>query len=636
MIKHDEILDAIRDRKEWENRQATWYAMRHDGLRRKNKPWANAADMHWPLADAIIEKLKPYYVQQIFATDTVASFVALQELFSAYQAAAGQWFDYQLKQRSNFEGEMCITPDVMLQTGKCPVKVYWDAAAKRLTFEAINPLYLIVPPWTTRLEHADWIVHVQPYSVAAYKRLKGFKTDAATITAITEGDGSSADSGTGSYETRRRQREGITHTTNKEQIIVWEVFARDEKGQWRVKTYSPAKPDLELRAEFGLPYNQGIFGQPMPPPPFAEFNAEAKDRGYYAPRGVCERVAPFEASLCKDWNTMKDYQTLTCAPLFYAKSGVPQNANLRMVPGQILPFELAAVQFPSMPMDLYNSMQGTRQVAEQLMAVPDVGTGRAVDPSKNKTAAETNLIASIMGQTADVRARLFRSELGHLLNLAWGILVQYQKETVEYYFRDELLKVEPAVFDGRYRIEPNGSGDNVNRGLVLQRAISRKQMFTNNPNINQKELDRSVLEADDPRLVKRLLVNEGTQAAEQIEDQAQELSIMLMGFPAQVRPADDDASHLQSMAGFVQRRAQLGEPLTPEFLRLVAGHAEAHMAALKKKNPQVWQQRGQQLQGWLAEVKQQSMAQPQSGMQPAGAAPQNAGPGPAATMGMAR
>jgi FMN phosphatase YigB (HAD superfamily) len=56
---HDDIMAALTARKHWEQRQATWYQMRHDGLRRRNKPWPNAADMHYPLADGIIEKLKP-------------------------------------------------------------------------------------------------------------------------------------------------------------------------------------------------------------------------------------------------------------------------------------------------------------------------------------------------------------------------------------------------------------------------------------------------------------------------------------------------------------------------------------------------------------------------------------------------
>jgi hypothetical protein len=38
--------------------------MRHDGIRRRNKPWPWAADLHYALADEKIDKLKPFYKQQ--------------------------------------------------------------------------------------------------------------------------------------------------------------------------------------------------------------------------------------------------------------------------------------------------------------------------------------------------------------------------------------------------------------------------------------------------------------------------------------------------------------------------------------------------------------------------------------------
>lgn len=626
--KHHDILDALNDRTTWENKLTTWYQMRHDGLRRRNKPWPNAADMHFPLADMLIEKLKPTYVAQIFATETVASFVALKQEFMGHQNACASFYDYRLKQQSNFEAEMMVAIDTMLQNAKGIVKVFWDAAAKRIRFESINPHHLIVPSWTGPLAEADWIVHVQQFSKAKYLRMENFVRDEATMAVITSTDDTAA-----REDQVRYTREGITKPT-KGQIVVWEVFYRDERNQWRVKTYSPNKPDLALRPEFGLPYNQGVFGESMPPPPFAELNAELKERGFFSPRGICERVMPHEVSLCKDWNTMKDYQTLTCSPLFYAQQGVPQNANLRMVPGQILPFQLQAVQFPTLPTDLPNSMLATRGIAEQLVALPDAGLGRSTDQSKPKTAAETNLLGSIAGRNDDLRSRTFRRELAHLLNLGWGILLQYAGDDLQYFADDQLLALPKDALSGAYRIEPNGSGDNYNRTMVLQRAMARKQLFTNNPNINQLELDRSVLEADDPRLVKRLLVNAGTQAAQQQEDQAQEISILLLGFPAEVRQTDDDWAHIQSCVGFVQRRAKTGEPMNGEFLANLAMHTEAHLNALKAKNRALWQQKQPLVASFVRELRataqQEQQQQQQMAAAAGGAAPANIAPFPAA------
>lgn len=635
--KLDDIQAAITARKNWEDRQSTWYQMRHDGLRRRNKPWPNAADMHYALADGIIEKLKPTYVSQVYATDTIATFSALAAEFSPYQAGAAQWLDHQLKEESNFEEETDIFIDMMLERGRCPVKLYWDNDAKQLAFEAIDPIYLIVPPWTAALRRADWIVHVQRYSRAAYEALPDiFKKDEPTMARLFSGEDPTSQQS--NFETQRTQREGITKPTGKDECVIWEIHYPNSDGKWVVRTQSPSLPNVDLRPEFGLPYNKGEFAKAKSPPPFVEFRFETKQRGIYAPRGVCERVAPEEQSMCKDWNTMKDYQTVTLSPVFYAEQGVPQGGNIRMIPGQILPFKLAAVQFPPIPVDLPSAMGRTQQIAEERLSAPTIGAGRQVDTSQKKTAAESNLIASIMSQSADVRSRPFRRQLGELLKLAWSILIQYRRDTLDYYFNEELQRLDARAFDGLYRIEPSGSGDNNNRAMVLQRAISRKQMFTGNPNINQLELDRSVLEADDPRLIKRLLINAGSQQAAQLEDQAQEISIMLIGFPAEVRDGDDDASHLQSLVGFVQRRATMGEPMTPEFLQLVAQHTEAHMAAMKKKNPAQLAQFAPKVAPFLAELKRQIAAGQQQQQQAAGnVVPMGAPAGaPAAMMGGAR
>jgi hypothetical protein len=621
MPKHSEILSALTDRTTWEDRQSTWYQMRHDGLRRRTKPFPNAADMHFPLIDMQLEKLKPVYVQQIFATDTIATFSALSADQAQYQAAASQWFDYHIKQHTNFEDEIFSGIDTMLLGGKAIVKVFWEPDKKRLQYEAVHPLHIIVPTGTEKLADADWIVHVQHFSKAQYKRRKDFRQEEEFMNTLC-GKGEESEQ----LDTEKCRREGLTYGKNEETIVIWEVFERDEEGSWSVCTYSPVRCKEPVRAKFGLPYNKGLFAEQVPP--FAELNAEIKDKGYYSGRGVAERLAPFEAALCKDWNTQKDYQTLTCTPMFSAK-GMPQGSqNIRMVPGEILPFEVQAVQFPSMPMDIGMQMQLTRMTAEQSIATPDFGAMQTGQGQKPRTATEMNMVGGMANQTMDLRARVFRRELGYLFRLSWSILVQYGQEALEFFFDGELGSLPAEAFSGKFLIEPSGSGDNINKQFVMQRAVARKQMFTGNPNIDQRELDKSVLEADDPRLVKRLLLNAGTQAAQQMEDQAQEISIMLLGFPAEVRQTDDDDAHVKSLAGFVQRRNQLKEPLSGEQMRLIAQHAATHMQAMKKKNPQAYQQNMQQtapmfkeleqLANQVDQLKQQQQQQEQIQAQPTG------------------
>jgi len=410
------------------------------------------------------------------------------------------------------------------------------------------------------------------------------------------------------------------------------LFYRKQDGSIWVKTYSPALPKEELRPRFGLPYNRGAFANTAKQPfPFFELNAEIKDRGYYDARGLAERVAPFEAKLCKDWNSDSDDSTLRGQPLLYAPNGLPNTANIRMIPGQILPFQLQSVPMPPSPVDVMSKMLATRQVAQELVGVIDFGTPAQANPRDRKTATETNLIGNMMGQGNDLRARIFRRELSYGLQLAWGILLQFEGDGLEFFFLDEMIALPPEALQGEYRIELSGSGDNNNRQLVLQKAVSRNDMLKGLPHVDQVELTKTVLEADDPRLVKRLVINQGTQQAQQIEDQAQEISILLLGFPAEVRPTDDDQAHLMSLFGFLQRRVATGEPLGPETTMLMAQHAMTHAQALQKKQPQTWAQVGPQLEAPLMQLQQAAqMAQQQMMAQQQPQAMPPAAPAPAA------
>ena len=90
------VLDDIKSRTSWETRQGLWYQMRTDGLARKSKPWGRAADMHFPLIDTTINKLKPSFFQQSMGLDVLATFVPMRQQLSAFTATAEQWFSYKL------------------------------------------------------------------------------------------------------------------------------------------------------------------------------------------------------------------------------------------------------------------------------------------------------------------------------------------------------------------------------------------------------------------------------------------------------------------------------------------------------------------------------------------------------------
>jgi hypothetical protein len=603
MPKHTEILDALSARRVWEDRQATWYQMRHDGIRRSNKPFKGAADMHFPLADMQIDKAKPNYIDQIYSQELLAEFRSLSAAARMYEVANAQWFHFQLTQNTNFEKQMNRVVDSVCMRGKGILKFFWDAENNRLRSEAINPLYVIVPSWTDELEEADWIVHVQHYSEEAYKRKSYFKQDPDFIKSI-QGKGDEGKI----HEAEKYTREGLTQADDSKKIVIWEVWERTGK-QWKIRTYSPLRHDEPVRPDLICPYNKGIFADGAHP--FCEFNYEEKEEGYYSGRGITEKVAPFEASINKDWNSKNDYQTFSTVPIFVPGKDVmlPSNANLTMKPGMLFPYNISPLQFPAIPGDLWQSMSQTRMVAEQAVGTPDFGTSNTQaggGGGGKKTATETNVIANVFGASLGLKARNFRRELAHAYKIAWALLIQYANQDLDYWYRNEMAQLDRQALEHAYRIDPSGSGDNINRQLIQQKAIARKQMFTGNPNINQYELDKSVLEADDPRLVSRLLMDNNTSKQDQIEDQAQELTVMLMGFSPVIKDGDDDMAHLESMVAFVQKQLARPGGLPGEALATIGQHASGHLEKLKKKQPPVYAAKGRQLQMWVQQVMQQA------------------------------
>lgn len=148
---YQNVLEDLTEREVWETRQDTWYQMRNHGLRRKNKPFPGAADLHWPLIDNTIRKLLPFYFNQFASQDIIANFVAgpmPNESLREQTYMSEQYFDYRMKEETNLEDELIIMIDYMLQTGKGLLKPRWDNENNTIAFDAIDPLYIIVPGYT--------------------------------------------------------------------------------------------------------------------------------------------------------------------------------------------------------------------------------------------------------------------------------------------------------------------------------------------------------------------------------------------------------------------------------------------------------------------------------------------------------
>lgn len=564
------INDALDERSAWELKQLDWYRLRYTGYGRPVLPYPNAPDMHYPLVDGEIEKLKPLYIQQIYGQETLANFIDMEG--NEPVAEEENRFDKELKQSSNFETSSHTFVDKMLNYGVTVVKTIWDDARKRLKFVPIDAIKIVVPYGTPSLADAEWIVHIIRMSERQYRRNAKFTQDEDLIKRI-KGRGTDAQGHGDQKQQESDAREGITGSNNNDTIVLWEVYHKPNPTDktWTVSTVSPLDKTANIAKDFPLPYNAGVFAEGEHP--FTEFTYEQGTEGFYSARGVAEILEAFELDLCKMWNYKLQFLDFNGQPTFYIDSPTANMMNFTNAPGSTRPFGIKRDDPLSAPVDISQEMAMTRALAEDRIAIPDLGNpvhmeGRP-DTQGKVTATQIRAIVGASNQSNDLRAKLFKGQLASLYNKAYSILCQYRN-------------YEPR----KCLIVPSGSADVWNKEMRTQKMLALFQLLSGRPNVDQDELVKILLEQDSPELVKRLFRDSGEHTQDEQQKEAAAITLMLIGFAPEVRPDEDAAVRMQTLAQFVERRLQTGEQISPEFARLVLIRAAQHEQILKaQKNP---------------------------------------------------
>ena len=126
------------------------------------------------------------------------------------------------------------------------------------------------------------------------------------------------------------------------------------------------------------------------------------------------------------------------------------------------------------------------------------------------------------------------------------------------------------------------------------------QLFANDPFIDQGELRKSVLEADDVALVKRLYIDPELKMADQAEDQANELTFMRLGFPAVVKGVDDHATHIRTILGYISMSSQADRQVQPMEMQRIQEHIKLHLDMLRETDKDAAKEVEAEIAGLLA------------------------------------
>jgi len=603
------------ERLPWEQKQRIFSTQRHEGLRRRNKPFPTAADGHYPAIDMAIRKQKPFWLGQIMSGNRLASFVSTKPQSDALAEAAADWFNFRVFQKSNFLRKMRSVVDIMLLRGRGVLKITTDPFNDNaLVFEAIDPMFLLVPDMADDLKEADEFVHIQQWTVGRYQRNRRFDQSPDTLRQIR---GVEQMDTLLQYVRDKQLREGITHSTNAYIIILWEHWVKSDNG-WTIYTYSPQNPELQIRKPFGCPYKFGGapagVGQSCRSAtkvslPFFSFQAEVKDEGWYSPRGLGELLAPVEAYLSKLWNEKADAITFCNRPVLTADGDMPNVSSLRWQPGEIIPMNIKGVPMPPPSISYDEELAFAASVGEQQAMMPDFGISDLANNTQGKprTATENQRISALQSAGTNDNAMIFRDSLTDCYRHIWGLLCQFKGSDFSYYAAGNIGTLPDAALHDEYLIFPDGAPDGWNRQKRMQMAIARLQAFQGNQNVSMEELTKEALYADDPRLALKAFIPTNQKANSEAEAEAIDILVLKEGYPAAVLPGEDHATRILVDLGWLQKQGQIGAPVDPIARQRVQEHMMVHWQYLKQTDPAAAKELAQK----IAQIEKAPMPQPQ-------------------------
>ncbi len=587
----DKGIQILADRGIWERKQRLYYSLRHDGLRRINKPGPWAADQHMPLIDMNINDLKPFWSAQVFGGQRLCDFVAMRKQLSDTTESAADYHDFTLRNFTNYRYMMERVIDTMLLRGRGVLLATANPFKDhRIEFQAIDPLYILMPQQFDDFEDSDYWIWAQTLSVPQYLRNRNYNHDPDVLRAIR----GRKDYQFQSIEYDKQLREGITHSSRDDEIVLWHHWEKTESG-WIINTYSPQASDKKIRDAWQCPYEAG--GEASCP--FSSYTMEIKgEGGWYAPRGIAELNAAFEAYACTLWNNKTDAMRFGNTPLFTSEGDIQNTSNLRFNPGEFVPGNIRAVEMPQPAYSFDQEINFSRGLAEQRARIPDFGiTDQSApgDSNKPRTATENNRIAGLQNVGADYNGDVFRAvRLLKLYKHTWALMVQFKPKRISYYVGNDLKELSQQALHDEYLVVPLGGPANKNE--KLQRAGQRFVAFKGQPNIDQDELSKDVLAADDSRLIPRLLIPSNQKQATEAYQEDVEIGVLSMGRPVPVLPNQDHATRIMELVHYLHAQTVLKTPHDPIASQRINEHLMQHFALLKQTQPQAARQVLQQVQ----------------------------------------
>jgi hypothetical protein len=124
--------------------------------------------------------------------------------------------------------------------------------------------------------------------------------------------------------------------------------------------------------------------------------------------------------------------------------------------------------------------------------------------------------------------------------------------------------------------------DMVSRAMLLNKAVQRKQLFMESPWINQVELDKSILELDDPALIPRLVQDPNQKEVDEGEDEQRTLPALLIGQIIPVKAGQNYQTRIGVIMTFLEQSRQTGVQVSPQGMQSITVRLDGLLLAMEE------------------------------------------------------
>lgn len=612
--------DALVGRLEYEKRLSKYERQRYalDRPRINNEPWNNASNIRYPLADMIIEQKKAFYSQIIYASQYLATFKALSPGNMEYANLCEPYFHHIIDERTDFYRQAIYALDSGLQDGNSYIKTLWDFNKQVPIFKRIENLLVILPQTTAHIEDAPWFIEVIHMSEdEARKRFGQLPDFEALLKRSMSSENAKHMNDVIGRQRERYMRRGINLSGENKTFVLWELHYsseyKDGTGRDRTKrlrTICPDDPKFDFQDDREYPFINTDGSENWM---VEHFRREYLLPDCYSSRGVPEIVQEYEYLLSAVWRMKHNAMTLMGQPVFTAPSGLPTGStnNISLIPGSILPGNLAPVQWPTLPFSWDQEMLNTRSVAERRMSVPDVALGRSDVLAANgqRTARETSFIEGLQNLSVNYETQPWKKFIRSVLRQGWQRISQFKPQSLSFYIENTIKQLPQEAMNGDYYIDLSWSVDNINPEFKLQKAQALWQFSINNPVANVQEAWKNLVDHLAPGQSQRFSANPEALQADAVEAVANEIDTMVStGFPVRPKQQTDHYLAVVTTMQYIQAQQHTGMPIRPDRLNLLNSYMIAHREMLKQSNPQQYQLLSQHLNELdMAQKQQQAM-----------------------------